>query len=99
MPAEFKVLGCVASAKWSDLETVSYQVKPFGPHDIDIKIEACGICSSDLHTLKAEWGGRKYNYPLVVGHEIVGRVISVGPPVSSLKVGDRVGVGAQRARC
>jgi uncharacterized zinc-type alcohol dehydrogenase-like protein len=62
-----------------------------GPHDVAFDIHFAGICHSDIHTVKAEWG--KVNYPLVPGHEIAGVVTEVGSEVTKYKVGDRVGVG------
>ena len=62
-----------------------------GPHDVAMKIEFAGICHSDIHTVRAEWG--QPNYPVVPGHEIAGVVTEVGAQVGRYKVGDRVGVG------
>ncbi|MGH3523887.1 MAG: NAD(P)-dependent alcohol dehydrogenase [Mycobacterium sp.] len=62
-----------------------------GPHDVAIEIKFAGICHSDIHTVKAEWG--QPNYPVVPGHEIAGVVTAVGSAVTKHKVGDRVGVG------
>ncbi|MGH3959851.1 NAD(P)-dependent alcohol dehydrogenase [Mycobacterium sp.] len=62
-----------------------------GPHDVAIEIKFAGICHSDIHTVKAEWG--QPNYPVVPGHEIAGVVTAVGAEVTGHKVGDRVGVG------
>jgi uncharacterized zinc-type alcohol dehydrogenase-like protein len=62
-----------------------------GPHDVAIDIKFAGICHSDIHTVKAEWGQPKY--PVVPGHEIAGVVTGVGSDVTKYKVGDRVGVG------
>ncbi|MGH3530556.1 MAG: NAD(P)-dependent alcohol dehydrogenase, partial [Mycobacterium sp.] len=62
-----------------------------GPHDVAIEIKFAGICHSDIHTVKAEWG--QPNYPVVPGHEIAGVVTAVGSGVTKHKVGDRVGVG------
>jgi alcohol dehydrogenase (NADP+) len=62
-----------------------------GPHEVAIEIEFAGICHSDIHTVKAEWG--QPNYPVVPGHEIAGVVTAVGSEVAKHKVGDRVGVG------
>jgi len=64
---------------------------------VEIEISHCGICGSDIHTLTSGWGETKY--PQIVGHEIVGKVSKVGPEVKELKVGDRVGVGAQCWSC
>lgn len=67
------------------------------PHDVEIDILFCGICHSDLHTARSEWGPTLY--PCVPGHEIVGKVISVGNHVSKFKVGDTVGVGCMVDSC
>jgi len=82
-------------------------VDPLGAHtierrtlnakDVFIKIEYCGVCHSDLHTAKSDWGPT--NYPSVPGHEIVGRVEAVGSEVSKFKVGDIVGVGCMVESC
>ena len=68
-----------------------------GPRDVQIEIEFCGICHSDLHTLRSEWPGTKY--PCVPGHEIVGRVSAVGDGVKGFKTGDTVGVGCLVGSC
>jgi uncharacterized zinc-type alcohol dehydrogenase-like protein len=68
-----------------------------GPHDVAIDIKFAGICHSDIHTAKSEWGVP--NYPVVVGHEIAGVVTAVGPEVTKHKVGDRVGVGCMVNSC
>ncbi|MBB2147292.1 NAD(P)-dependent alcohol dehydrogenase [Pedobacter gandavensis] len=62
-----------------------------GVDDVEIKILYCGVCHSDIHTARNEWGGTMY--PTVPGHEIVGKVSRVGANVSKFKVGDTVGVG------
>ncbi|UDL89106.1 NAD(P)-dependent alcohol dehydrogenase [Mesorhizobium sp. PAMC28654] len=62
-----------------------------GPRDVEIEILFCGVCHSDLHTARGEWGNTMY--PAVPGHEIVGRVNRVGSEVSAFKTGDTVGVG------
>ncbi|MGO3089627.1 MAG: NAD(P)-dependent alcohol dehydrogenase [Galactobacter sp.] len=66
-------------------------------HDVVIEIEYCGLCHSDVHAGRGEWGSRAM--PLVPGHEIVGRVAAVGTEVSAHRVGDRVGVGVMVASC
>jgi alcohol dehydrogenase (NADP+) len=68
-----------------------------GPHDVAIEIKYTGICHSDIHTVKAEWG--QPNYPVVPGHEIAGLVTAVGDAVTKHKVGDRVGVGCLVDSC
>lgn len=62
-----------------------------GPHDVAFDIHFSGICHSDIHTVKGEWG--RTQYPIVPGHEIAGVVTAVGAEVTKYKVGDRVGVG------
>ena len=73
-------------------------LKPFvverrnpGPHDVVIDIQYCGVCHSDVHQARDEWGNGKF--PMVPGHEIVGKVIKIGSAVSRYKVGDIVGIG------
>lgn len=68
-----------------------------GAHDVHIRIMYCGICHSDLHTVRGEWGPCRY--PQVPGHEIVGRVESVGSAVTRWKAGDLVGVGCMVDSC
>ena len=69
------------------------------PRDNDVVIDIlyCGICHSDLHTARNDWGNAKY--PIVPGHEIIGRVLEVGPLVTRFKVGDSVGVGCMVDSC
>ncbi|MBL7544974.1 MAG: NAD(P)-dependent alcohol dehydrogenase [Bdellovibrionaceae bacterium] len=62
-----------------------------GANDVVVKIEYCGICHSDIHTARSEWGPAAY--PCVPGHEIVGKVIAIGKKVKRFKVGEPVGVG------
>ncbi|MBF4600607.1 NAD(P)-dependent alcohol dehydrogenase [Frigoribacterium sp. VKM Ac-1396] len=68
-----------------------------GPKDVMIDIAYAGICHSDIHTVRGEWG--EIQYPQVVGHEIVGTVAEVGSEVTKHKVGDRVGVGCMVNSC
>ena len=62
-----------------------------GPHDVLIDILYCGVCHSDIHQARGEWGGEIF--PMVPGHEIVGKVVKVGSEVRNWKVGETVGVG------
>lgn len=86
-----------SAATWKQFNKREFDVQPFGDHDVDIKIECCGVCSSDIHTISGGWGEKAY--PLAVGHEIVGKAIRVGPRVTLVKEGERVGLGAQRYSC
>ena len=65
--------------------------RPVGPHDVRIDIRWSGICHSDIHTVRGDWGPQPY--PLTVGHEIAGIVAEVGSEVTTHQVGDRAGVG------
>jgi len=77
----------------------AYTPRPLGDRDIEVKITHSGICHSDLHTMDQGQGWGKTNYPVVVGHEIVGHVVKKGKKVDNLDIGDRVGVGAQCWSC
>lgn len=81
------------AAKSADKALEPYQLdrREPGDHDIEIKILYCGVCHSDIHTARNEWGGTMY--PVVPGHEIVGKVTRTGSKVSKFKAGDTVGVG------
>lgn len=80
-----------AQSPTSPLAPWTFERRPVGPHDVRIDIRYCGVCHSDIHTARGEWGGTRY--PIVPGHEIVGRVTAVGGAVTKWKVGDAVGVG------
>ncbi|OEI68967.1 NAD(P)-dependent alcohol dehydrogenase [Curtobacterium sp. ER1/6] len=71
--------------------------RDLGPNDVEIDIAYAGICHSDIHTVRGEWG--PIQYPQVVGHEIVGHVSAVGSDVTKHQVGDRVGVGCMVNSC
>jgi uncharacterized zinc-type alcohol dehydrogenase-like protein len=79
------------------LEPVTIARRDVGPKDVLIEIKYAGICHSDIHTVREEWGPVKH--PLVVGHEIVGLVAEVGSGVTKHAVGDRVGVGCLVNSC
>ncbi|EMD38225.1 hypothetical protein CERSUDRAFT_113380 [Gelatoporia subvermispora B] len=97
---EFKGYALTSSdpLQWSDLQVVPIKPKNFGPHDVEVAITHCGVCGSDIHTLTGGWGALS-KLPLVVGHEIAGKVTRVGDAVQEFKVGDSVGVGAQIGSC
>ncbi|WP_437665309.1 NAD(P)-dependent alcohol dehydrogenase [Sorangium sp. So ce1182] len=79
-----------ASAK-EPLRPFTIERRDPGPHDVLIEILFCGVCHSDIHQVRDEWGGAIF--PMVPGHEIVGRVKHVGDQVTKLKVGELAGVG------
>ncbi|GGY73304.1 NAD(P)-dependent alcohol dehydrogenase [Pseudoduganella plicata] len=90
-----KAYGAHAADK--PLESLDITRRAPGPHDVQIDIAFCGVCHSDLHTVRAEWAGTLF--PCVPGHEIVGRVASVGAHVTDFKAGDLVGVGCMVDSC
>ncbi|WP_119790167.1 NAD(P)-dependent alcohol dehydrogenase [Flavobacterium anhuiense] len=79
------------------LKTLDIKRRAVQAHDVEIEILYCGICHSDLHTARNEWHGTIY--PIVPGHEIVGRVTKVGDHVKGFKVGDLAGVGCLVDSC
>jgi len=90
-----QALGALAADK--PLESLTITRRDVGAHDVAIKIAFCGVCHSDLHTVRNEWGAT--SYPSVPGHEIVGHVTAVGAHVTKVKVGDTVGVGCMVDSC
>ena len=78
------------------LAPFSFQRREVQPKDVQIDILFCGVCHSDIHQARDEWGG--FIYPMVPGHEIVGRVIKAGNGVTKFKVGDLVGIGSLSIR-
>jgi len=67
------------------------------PNDVQVEILYCGVCHSDIHQVRDEWG--ESIYPMVPGHEIVGRVMNVGNEVKKFKAGDLAGVGVMIDSC
>jgi uncharacterized zinc-type alcohol dehydrogenase-like protein len=90
-----KAYGAHAADK--PLESLDIQRRTPGANDVQIDIAYCGVCHSDLHTVRSEWGGTLY--PCVPGHEIVGHVTAVGNEVTRFKIGDTVGVGCLVGSC
>jgi uncharacterized zinc-type alcohol dehydrogenase-like protein len=86
-----------ATAAHQPLEPIAIERRAPGVDDVQIEIAYCGVCHSDLHTVRSEWGGTLF--PCVPGHEIVGHVSAVGSGVSDVKVGDTVGVGCMVDSC
>jgi alcohol dehydrogenase (NADP+) len=87
----------VANSATDPLMGGSVERREVGPNDVRIDIRWAGICHSDIHTVRGDWGPQ--SYPLTVGHEIAGVVAEVGSEVTKLKVGDRVGVGCMVNSC
>ncbi len=89
--------GYAAHSPQSELVPYSFPRRDPRPDDVVIDILYCGVCHSDLHTARNDWGWT--TYPIVPGHEIIGRVVSVGAEVSRFKAGDLVGVGCLVDSC
>ena len=86
-----------ATASTEDLKPLDIQRRATGKDDIKIDITYCGVCHSDIHMARNDWKGA--SYPVVPGHEIIGRVLEIGANVSAHKVGDLVGVGCMVDSC
>jgi uncharacterized zinc-type alcohol dehydrogenase-like protein len=89
--------GFAARSATTPLEPFTFERRQPGPRDVQIEILYCGVCHSDLHTARDEWQGT--TYPVVPGHEIVGRVTRVGEHVSAFKAGDVAAVGCMVGSC
>ena len=92
-----KAKGYAALDSKSDLAPWNFERREVGPHDVQFDILYCGVCHSDLHLARNEWGISIY--PMVPGHELVGKVVKVGSRVSKYKAGDLVGVGCMVDSC
>lgn len=79
------------------LKELNIERRGLNSKDVKIKIDYCGVCHSDIHTVRNDWGGSKY--PCVPGHEIIGTVEAVGDDVKEFKVGQTVGVGCMVGSC
>ncbi len=90
-----KAVGAVGAT--DPLVPLTIQRREVGEHDVQIEIDYAGICHSDIHTIRGDWG--EIAYPQVVGHEIVGRVSAISSAVTKHQVGDWVGVGCQSNSC
>ena len=93
----FQVKGFAVQNAKSPVAPFSVDRREPGPHDVQVEILYSGVCHSDLHQARDDWGGSLY--PMVPGHEIVGRVVKVGEHVKKFKVGDIAGVGTVVDSC
>jgi alcohol dehydrogenase (NADP+) len=91
------VLGYAAPSAKAELAPYQFKRRDIRADDVVIEILYCGICHSDVHHVNNDWGGT--TYPIVPGHEIIGRVVNVGPDVTRFKPGDHVGVGCMVDSC
>lgn len=87
----------VSRAAKQPLSLETFESGPLGAEDVEVAVEHCGLCHSDLSVLNNEWGISQY--PAILGHEVVGRITAVGPSAKGLKVGQRVGVGWASGSC
>src|SRR5690554_4423145 len=92
-----KSIGYAAMANDAPLEHYAFERRELTNNDVHIDILYCGVCHSDLHLARNEWGATVY--PIVPGHEIVGKVTATGKNVQKFKVGDIVGVGCMVDSC
>ncbi len=91
------VRGYAAQSAKAELAPYGFTRRDPRADDVVIEILYCGVCHSDLHTVHNDWGGTVY--PVVPGHEIIGRVVSVGPDVTRFRPGDHVGIGCMVDSC
>jgi uncharacterized zinc-type alcohol dehydrogenase-like protein len=93
----FTVNAYAAPSATGDLIPTTIERRDVGPHDVLIEIKFAGICHSDIHTVRGDWGPQ--SYPLAPGHEIAGIVTEIGSAVTKHDIGDRVGVGCMVNSC
>ncbi|KAK0349268.1 hypothetical protein LTR94_033827, partial [Friedmanniomyces endolithicus] len=86
-----QTIGYAALSPEAALAPLEFERRDLRPDDVAMEILYCGVCHSDLHSARNDWGWS--SYPVVPGHEIIGRVIAVGSEVKTYKEGDRVAVG------
>ena len=89
--------GWAAASAGAKLDLLTFDPGPLRPEQVQVKVESCGICHSDLSMLDNEWGNSRY--PLVAGHEVIGVIEAVGDQVKGLAVGERVGLGWFSGSC
>ncbi len=92
-----KTNGYAAIEPGGQLKEFTYDLGPIGDHQVDVKVETCGICYSDVSMIDNHWG--MTTYPFVPGHEIIGTIEAVGSHVKHLHIGQRVGVGWESGSC
>ena len=89
--------GLAATEPGGTLERITYEVSAPGTNEVIVDVEYCGICHSDLSMLDNDWGITQY--PLVPGHEIIGKIAALGDGVHHLRIGDSVGIGWHCGYC
>lgn len=92
-----KINGWASRGAKQKLEPFSYDAGQLGPEEVEIAVEYCGLCHSDLSILNNDWGLSQY--PVIPGHEAVGRIVAAGDYVKGLQIGQRVGIGWSVESC
>lgn len=92
-----RIRAYAAQKKGGPLSPFDYELGALGDEEVEIAVEYCGICHSDLSVLEGEWGNTAY--PFVGGHEAVGTIVALGPHAKGRKIGQRVGLGWTAASC
>ena len=85
-----EIRGWASHAPDSKLEPYHYSPAPLAPEEVEIGVEYCGLCHSDLSMLRNDWGLTQY--PIIPGHEVVGRIVAIGDQVKALRLGQKVGL-------
>jgi alcohol/geraniol dehydrogenase (NADP+) len=91
------ISGWAAQGAGQKLEPYAYDAGPLGSEEVEVAVEYCGLCHSDLSIINNDWGLSQY--PVIPGHEAVGRIVGLGDHVKGLKVGQRVGIGWNANSC
>ena len=86
-----------AMSAGAELEPYQFDAGELQPHQVEVKVEYCGLCHSDISVINNEWGSSVY--PVVAGHEIIGTITHLGAEAKGLKVGQRVGIGWTAESC
>ncbi len=92
-----RIQAWAAIAKGQPLVPYTYESGPLGADEVEVAVEHCGLCHSDLSVIDSEWGATAY--PVVGGHEVIGRVVGLGERAQGLKLGQRVGIGWNASSC
>ncbi len=92
-----KISAWTAPAAKQKMVREEVELGPLGLEEVEVQVEHCGLCHSDLSVLNNEWGGTPY--PAVLGHEVIGKVVAIGEAAKGLQVGQRVGIGWTSGSC
>lgn len=92
-----EIRGWASHGAKQELKPYTFDAGPLGPEEVEIAVEHCGLCHSDLSVINNDWGNSQF--PFIPGHEAVGRVVALGEQAKGLKVGQKVGVGWTAASC